>query len=125
MREVCLPASWNYDTSAGIARQLSEGHEDEWMTALVFLLGVLSADASAVTAPNFRLQDFRGDWHSLQDFQDKKAIVVVFTGVECPLAKLYAPRLVGLAKEYAPKGVAFLALDANEQDSITQMKNFA
>src|SRR5262249_14434814 len=44
---------------------------------------------------------------------------------ECPLAKLYAPRLVELAKQYGPKGVVFLGLDSNRQDSVTEIASYA
>ena len=41
-------------------------------------------------------------------FKDKKAVVVVFLGTECPVANLYLPTLAELHKEYADKGVQFL-----------------
>ena len=47
------------------------------------------------------------------------AFVVVFTGTECPVANLYVPALVDLHKEYAAKGVQFLAINSNSQDSFT------
>ena len=42
---------------------------------------------------DFRLQDFRGGWHSLQEIDANHIVVVAFVGTECPLAKLYGPRL--------------------------------
>ena len=42
---------------------------------------------------DFKLQDHLGAKHSLTEWKDKRAIVVVFLGTECPLAKLYATRL--------------------------------
>src|SRR5258708_26782986 len=54
----------------------------------------------------FALSDLHGKPVSLAQFQDAKAIVVAFLGAECPLAKIYAPRLAELAKEFAPQGVA-------------------
>ena len=74
---------------------------------------------------NFTLKDFRGQPHALADFQDKKAVVVVFLGAECPLAKLYGPRLQQLATEFAPQGIAFLGIDSNRQDSITELDAYA
>ena len=47
---------------------------------------------------DFTLQDFRGKSHSLAELKDAKLVVVAFLGVECPLSKLYAPRLAELAK---------------------------
>src|SRR5262245_35258925 len=76
-------------------------------------------------ADDFTLQDFRGKAHSLADAKDAKLVVVAFLGVECPLSKLYATRLVEIAKEYEPKGVAFIAIDANRQDAVTEMAQFA
>ncbi len=62
---------------------------------------------------------------TLAEFQNSKLVVVAFLGVECPLCKLYAPRLVELAKQYGPKGVAFLGVDSNRQDSFTEMAQYA
>src|SRR5690606_28343852 len=41
------------------------------------------------------------------------------------LAKLYAPRLAQLAETFEPRGVAFLGLNANRQDSITEIAAYA
>ncbi len=77
------------------------------------------------TIANFKLQDFRGAWHALDDYSDKQLVVVVFLGTECPLAKLYAPRLMELAKEYEPRGAAFVGIDSNEQDSLAEIAHYA
>jgi len=74
---------------------------------------------------DFTLSDFYGKEHSLSDYKNKQAIVVYFMGVECPLAKLYAPRVERIAKELAPRGVALLAVNSNRQDSITEINAFA
>ena len=60
----------------------------------------------------FSLQDFRGKSHSLSELKDSKVVVVAFLGVECPLSKLYGPRLAELAAEYESKGVSFLGVDS-------------
>ena len=74
---------------------------------------------------NFKLQDYRGAVHELDDWSDKKAIVVAFLGTECPLSLVYGPRLAELAKEYEPRGVAFLGIDANRQDSLAEIAHYA
>jgi peroxiredoxin len=74
---------------------------------------------------NFKLRDYRGAERSLSEFADQKLIVLAFTGTECPIAKLYAPRLAELAKEFGPKGVAFIGVNANQQDSITAIGQYA
>jgi len=100
-------------------------------------LGVLLASCASKTLADeppppigrqiddFALRDFRGHSYHLSDFDDAPLIVVVFLGTECPLAKLYAPRLVELSAEYAPRGVQFLAVDANRQDSVVELLYFA
>jgi peroxiredoxin len=74
------------------------------------------ADKAPRQAPAFTLKDADGkDW-SLKDQEKKKAVVVVFIGTECPVNNAYMPRLAELHKEYAPRGVAFVAINANSQD---------
>ena len=46
---------------------------------------------------------------------DNIATVVCFLGTECPLAKLYAPRLCRLATEFPD--VRFIGINSNRQDS--------
>jgi peroxiredoxin/mono/diheme cytochrome c family protein len=74
---------------------------------------------------SFSLRDYRGNPHELSDYADSKLVVVAFLGTECPLAKLYAPRLTALSKEYADQGVTFLGVNSNRQDSITKVAAYA
>ncbi len=83
-----------------------------------------AASKSAVQIADFSLRDFHGQPHSLPDANEHKLVVVAFLGVECPLAKRYAPRLNELAAEFAPRGVKFLAIDSNRQDSLTDLADF-
>ncbi|MEQ8790346.1 MAG: redoxin domain-containing protein [Pirellulaceae bacterium] len=73
----------------------------------------------------FTLRDYRGKEVSLTDYADTPIMVLAFLGTECPLAKLYAPRLVALHKAYSGRGVAFLGVNANVQDSITEVASHA
>jgi peroxiredoxin len=104
------------------------------MHALALLLLSLSvvADTSAPTATpvgkqigNFKLQDYLGTWHELDEWKEKKAVVVAFLGTECPLCLQYGPRLTELAKEYETQGVAFVGVDANQQDSLQEIAHYA
>ncbi len=94
---------------------------------LLILLALLgqNAPADSHAVAGFRLQDFRGASYALDDVRDRKLVVVAFLGVECPLANQYAPRLVELAHSFEPKGVAFFAIDANQQDGAAAMGRFA
>jgi peroxiredoxin len=70
---------------------------------------------------DFTLRDARGREWGLRTFTDKRLVVVVFLGADCPLAKQYAPRLVELAGAYGSRGVAFLGINANAQDSLADV----
>ncbi|MBI3839287.1 MAG: redoxin domain-containing protein [Planctomycetia bacterium] len=73
---------------------------------------------------NFTLKDHRGQPHSLDEAKSK-IVVLAFLGTECPLCKVYAPRLAELAKEYEARGVAFLGVDSNRQDAVTEIASYA
>lgn len=51
--------------------------------------------------------------------------VICFLGTECPLAKLYGPRLDTLAGELADRGVAFIGVNSNPQDSPDEIATYA
>ncbi|MGD9723928.1 MAG: redoxin domain-containing protein [Pirellulales bacterium] len=74
---------------------------------------------------NFKGQDFRGKDVSLSDLAEQKFVVVAFLGTQCPLARLYAPRLAELAEQYQAQGVAFIGVDSNRQDSIAELAHYA
>ncbi len=78
----------------------------------------LTPPAVGAAVRDFSLKDVRRRPRALADYKDKKAFVVVFAGTECPLANLYVPTLIDLHKEYAPKGVQFLLVNSNPQDSF-------
>jgi peroxiredoxin len=61
----------------------------------------------------------------LSDYADQDIVVLVFFGTECPLARLYGPRVDALADQYSAAGVAFLGINANEGDSIDDLARFA
>ncbi len=96
---------------------------------LVLLLGLLAMPLLAVAerpagkepveerALAFSLKDLGGRDIALADFKDKKAVVVVFTGTECPVNNYYMLRLKELHAEFAAKGVQLLAINSNTQDA--------
>ena len=57
---------------------------------------------------------------ALKDFAGQKAVVVVFIGTECPVSNAYMVRLGELHKQYAAKGVAFVAVNANCHETPAQ-----
>ncbi len=92
-------------------------------------LAMAQSDGQATEASQkvkfFELRDWRGKTVSLRDFDDKPVVVLAVLGTECPLAKLYAPRLQELADAYAARGVAFIGIAPNTHDSITDLAAYA
>ena len=75
---------------------------------------------------NFALTDVRtGRRVGLYGFYGKKAVVIVFTGTECPIGNTYLPRLVALSEKYGDEGVAFLAINANASESVEEVAKHA
>jgi len=96
--------------------------------ALLFSRLAVSADSavSVKAIAGFTLPDVRTQKPvALADFKDKKAVVVVFLGTECPISNVYVGRLADLHAEYAPKGVQFLAVNSNAQDTAERVADHA
>src|SRR5262249_18850696 len=70
---------------------------------------------------SFTLKDVGGREVALADFKDKKAVVVVFTGTECPVSNFYILGLKELHEKYAARGVQFLAVNSNSQDGVDEI----
>lgn len=94
-----------------------------WTAA--FTLGASAGERLGEAIDGFELQDYRGKHVRLSDFDDKPIVVAAFLGVECPLARQYAPKLQKIADEYADRGVQVVGIDSNRQDSVTKMAHFA
>jgi peroxiredoxin len=78
-------------------------------------------------APDFSLPGTDGATHNLDSFAERKLLVISFTCNHCPYAKGVEDRFIRLARAYQPKGVAFVAISANDatnypEDSFEKMK---
>ena len=65
-------------------------------------------------APAFSLPDTEGNMVSLGDFEHSTALMVAFICNHCPFVKHIRGTLAALADEYQPRGVAFVAINAND-----------
>ncbi len=72
----------------------------------------------------FKLKNQFGKDVSIKDLK-QDVVVVVFLGTECPMAKLYAPKLAAIEKEFEQSQVAFIGIDSNQQDSIQELAAYA
>src|SRR6266568_1247191 len=62
---------------------------------------------------SFELPDSRGKLRALAEWRDRRLVVVAFLGRECPVARQYAARLNDIARDFEPRGVAVVGIDAN------------
>jgi thiol-disulfide isomerase/thioredoxin len=67
-----------------------------------------------IVAPNFALPDFAGRIVALGDFPDDKALLVVFWSNHCPFVKHIKQAFAEFAREYQDKGLAVVAINAND-----------
>lgn len=83
--------------------------------------GVIPKLAIGETVPSFTFKDIRYLPRTLDDFGAKKAYVIAFTNLDCPLVKRYLPRLKELDEAFRDQGVQFLSINAAPGDSIVEM----
>ena len=68
-------------------------------------------------APDFDLPGVDGKRYALRDFAPARALVVAFSCNHCPYVIGSEDRMIRLATEYAPGGLAFVAINPNETDN--------
>jgi peroxiredoxin len=68
-------------------------------------------------ATNFVLSDQTGKSHELYKMTDAKAVVMTMQGVGCPIVQKMTPDLKTVQAAYESKGVKFIMLNANNQDT--------
>ena len=83
---------------------------------------LMPADAKKLrlgdTAPDFKLLGIDGRTMTLADFKSSPLLMVVFLSNHCPYSHAAETRLIPLAKEFAGKGLAVVAINPNSPDGI-------
>src|SRR5215218_1500218 len=74
--------------------------------------------AIGASAPDFKLPGVDGKTYTLASFNKSKLLAIVFTCNHCPTAQAYEDRIIQLAKDYASKGVAVIAISPNDPAAI-------
>lgn len=70
--------------------------------------------ALGTPCPSFRLPSVDGQTVDRDDFADAPVLVVMFICNHCPYVQAVEDRLIALAREYRPKGVAFVGICSND-----------
>jgi mono/diheme cytochrome c family protein/peroxiredoxin len=76
--------------------------------------------------PAFRLTDPRdGSVVDTAAWKESKAVVVLFLGTECPISNDYIPELARLHKACSVRGVRFVGVNSNRQDTPARVAEHA
>jgi len=73
--------------------------------------------ALGIPAPDFSLPDTSGKHVSLDDFSAAPALLVAFWCNHCPFVKHLREGFVEFAREYEARGLATVAINANDADN--------
>ena len=76
------------------------------------LIALWFAASALAATPEFRLVDSAGATHTQREWSDRKAIVLFFVTVDCPVANSYVPELNRIREAYAARGVAVYGVQA-------------
>ena len=94
--------------------------------ALYFLVvGAFYNFTSSGAIDDFTLFDYNGEEHSLSNYKDSEAIVIMFIATECPVSNDYNSRMESIYSEYSEKGIVFLGINSNKAESVERIKEHA
>ena len=65
-------------------------------------------------APPFALPDTDGRTVSIDQFSDRPFLLVVFWCNHCPYVQAWESRMVAIGKQYGPRGVGIVLINAND-----------
>jgi len=74
---------------------------------------------------DFTLFDYTGNKHSLSDYTDSTAIVIIFIATQCPVSNAYNSRMESIFNEYSEKGIAFIGINSNKQEDVEEIAEHA
>jgi peroxiredoxin len=100
------------------------------IAAAALILAAANAASAAPIAVGdkltpFTLKEASGKDVSLGSLAGKKAVVLAFIATQCPVSNAYNERMAAFAKEYEAKGVAFVGINSNKQESATEIVEHA
>jgi peroxiredoxin len=93
---------------------------------VMFILMISQVDAGPIKkVENFKLKDYNGKEHSLSDYKNSKAIVLIFVATDCPVSNAYNSRMAELYNEYKEKDVAIIGINSNKAEGVSDIKEHA
>lgn len=98
-----------------------------WYSSLLLVLltpFVVQANPPELKAkvPPFQLVDLAGKPWSLADQKGHTALVIAFVSCDCPMSNAYLPALNQLSKQFEGKGVRFVGINSNPEETVAQVR---
>ena len=94
--------------------------------SLALSAGILSAQEFKVGTPvaDFQVHDLDGKTVSFSSLKGP-VTVVTFIATQCPVSNAYNDRMIALYKDYTPKNVKFVFVNANRSEPATEVREHA
>lgn len=74
---------------------------------------------------SFTLTDYNGNSHSLSDYIESKAIVIMFIATKCPVSNAYNSRMEKVFNDYKNKKITFLGINSNKAEDVQEIRDHA
>jgi peroxiredoxin len=91
---------------------------------LISLTSSLLLESEKKVFKNFSLYDVNNNLYSLEDFADKKGILILFISVQCPISNDYNSRMAELFDEFG-NTFSFVGINSNKSENIEEIKEHA
>jgi peroxiredoxin len=115
-------AGWMRRPTAASIEPSARSRAGTFACILCFGLSLASANGQiGAKVAGFRLTDAAGRTHALEDYAGK-ILVLEFWSFKCPPASAYEGRVSALQAKYAPRGVIFLAVSSNKNESVAEVR---
>jgi peroxiredoxin len=76
-------------------------------------------------APQFLLRDTQGAAHSPAEWSGRKAVLLFFVTVDCPIGNSYVPEMNRIREAYEPRGVLTWAVQADPSVAAADVAKYA
>jgi peroxiredoxin len=100
-------------------------HLLKFVFIVLFIPLFSAAQTDIKKVDDFKLKDYNGKQHSLSDYAESKAVVLMFIATECPVSNDYNSRMAELHKKYSGKDVAFIGINSNKAENVQAIKEHA
>jgi peroxiredoxin len=74
---------------------------------------------------DFTLPDLDGNQHSLSSLKGEKGALLVWISPKCPYSRGYDERMQAVHRDYAGRGIRFIAINSNRNEPSEELKAYA